>query len=314
MSALPFRRQAEAAEAAAEGATSGSPERAVFPRAGLDDRRLPARVEIPGVVAASRLEIRPAPAMTPTGIAALDALTGGLPRGALTEVCGPASSGRTSLLFSVLVQATARGEVCALVDVSDSFAPAAAQAAGMELTRLLWVRCEPVASRRLSDASNRRATRNAKLETRNFIFLEQALKATDLLLQSGGFGVVAVDLGDITPDAARRVPLTSWFRFRRAVENTATVLLVLVRESCAKTCASMVLQLSADTMTGSGLRAPGSGPSHRELLTGISVQAELIRSRVSSRDGTIPVGCRDPGERKPVRAAAAQFATRAEWA
>ena len=76
------------------------------------------------------------------------------------------------------------------------------------------------------------------------------MKATDLLLQGGGFGLVVVDLGDVPAQAARRVPLTSWFRFRRAVENTRTVLMVLEQEPYAKTCASVVLttvsgQLSA---------------------------------------------------------------------
>ena len=75
--------------------------------------------------------------------------------------------------------------------------------------------------------------------------LEQALKATDLLLQGGGFGLVVVDLGDVPAPAARRVPLTSWFRFRRAVENTRTVLMVVEQEPYAKTCASVVCKLSA---------------------------------------------------------------------
>ncbi len=301
-----------------------SPECAA-PRAG---RRASARIQVPGVVPASRLEVRPAPALAPTGVAAVDALTGGLPRGALTEVFGPASSGRTSLLVSALAQTTARGEVCALVDVSNSFAPGAAEAAGVDLRRLLWVRCgnkpqrrrdaEKNVSRFAFQVSPQCETRTVKRET--WVRLEQALKATDLLLQSGGFGLVAVDLGNIPAAAARRVSLTSWFRFRRAVENTATVLLVLGRESCAETCASLVVQLSAISRPPSArLRAPGAGrraeppalsiqpsaasvsgnPSHAELLTGMAVRAEVIRSR---------------RERKPVRDATAEFETRAEWA
>jgi hypothetical protein len=261
---------------------------------------------VPGVVPASRLAVRPAPAMTPTGIAALDALTGGLPRGALTEVFGPASSGRTSVLVAALAQMTAAGAVCALVDTCDSFAPAGAQAAGVELARLLWVRCgKAVSSFQFPVSRKNPATRNSKLETGNLLHLEQALKATDLLLQGGGFGMVAMDLGDLPPEAARRVPLTSWFRFRRAVENTPTVLLVLARASCATTCASLVVQLSAVShQPSAGLRAPGSGlrqkmPSHSALLTEICVRAEVVRSR---------------GERKPVRAATTAFDTRAQWA
>ena len=56
---------------------------------------------------------RPEPELLPTGIGEVDARAGGLPRGALTEICGPASSGRTSLLLSILAQATAREEFCA---------------------------------------------------------------------------------------------------------------------------------------------------------------------------------------------------------
>src|SRR6516165_5549512 len=66
------------------------------------------------VTPASRLAIRPAPEMASTGIPALDNYTGGLPRGCLTELCGPASSGRTSVMLSSLAAATHRGEYCAV--------------------------------------------------------------------------------------------------------------------------------------------------------------------------------------------------------
>src|SRR5512142_2782397 len=79
--------------------------------------------------------------MACSGGAAIAELTGGLPRGALSEICGPASSGRTSLLLAALAARTAAGEACALVDVSDSFDPVSAQAAGVDLRRVLWVRC-----------------------------------------------------------------------------------------------------------------------------------------------------------------------------
>src|SRR5579862_4619308 len=90
---------------------------------------------------ASRLEIRPAPEMASSGISALDALTGGLPRGCLTEICGPASSGRTTLLLAALSAATRREEVCTLIDVSDAFHPHSATTAGVKSERLLWIRC-----------------------------------------------------------------------------------------------------------------------------------------------------------------------------
>src|SRR6266496_1480901 len=145
---------------------------------------------------------RPAVGWVRAGVAEGDAATGGLPRGCLTEIYGPASSGRTSLLLSILAEATAREEVCALVDAEDAFDPASAAESGVRLARLLWVRC--------GGGCHERA--------------EQALKATDLLIQGGGFGVVAMDLGDTPVESARRISLTSWFRLRRAAENTPTVL------------------------------------------------------------------------------------------
>src|SRR6266481_9595300 len=94
------------------------------------------------ITPASRLNVRPAPEMVSSGIQALDALTGGLPRGCLTEICGSASSGRTSILVAAVASATQRGEVCALVDAGDALNPASAAAAGVQMERLLWVRCK----------------------------------------------------------------------------------------------------------------------------------------------------------------------------
>src|SRR5438270_1135909 len=153
-----------------------------------------------------------------TGIPEMDALLGGLPRGAMTEICGAACSGRTSFLLSALASRTKDGEVCALVDARDSFDPLTANAAGIALEKLLWVRCQNI---------------------------NQALRAMDLLIQAGGFGMVAVDLSDVPTKTVRQVPLNAWFRFRRAVEDTPTILLLLEQEPNAKTCASLVLRLEA---------------------------------------------------------------------
>src|SRR6266568_5382208 len=80
--------------------------------------------------------------LQPSGVTELDAvLGGGFPRGSLVELCGPASSGRTSLAFSLLAEATERQQACAFVDVADSLDPLSLAAAGVELPRLLWVRC-----------------------------------------------------------------------------------------------------------------------------------------------------------------------------
>jgi hypothetical protein len=237
-----------------------------------------------GVTPASRLEVRPAPEMVSSGIAAMDALTGGLPRGCLTEICGLASSGRSTLLLAALAAATRRGECCAVVDANDALDPQSAAAAGVELDRLLWVRC---------------GENSPRAEHR----LEQLLRATDLLLESGGFGLIALDLGDLPPQAARRIPLTTWFRFRRAVEHTPTVLLAVERQSIAGSCSSLLIKL--------GPIRPGARvseqlmdsqfplPSHARVLTGLEITAELERSRL---------------DRKPVRSAEITFASRTAWA
>ena len=184
-------------------------------------------------------QARPAPETVRTGISELDAATGGLPRGCLTEIFGPASSGRTSLLVSILAAATERQETCALVDAEDSFDPLSAAAAGVRLERLLWVRCGHSA--------------------------EHALKAADLLIQGGGFGLVAMDLGDTPPKMARRISLTSWFRLRRAVEHTPTVLVTVARQSNAKTCASLMLECARE-------RAAWRGGVRQTLLRGVRVR------------------------------------------
>jgi hypothetical protein len=169
---------------------------------------------------------RPALDWVPSGIPEVDQATGGLPRGCLTEIFGPPSSGRTSLLLSILAQATERQEVCALVDAEDAFHPGSAEAAGVRLDRLIWVR----------------SAHNA----------EHALKAADLLIHGGGFGLVILDLGDTPPATARRISLTSWFRLRRAIEHTPTVLVAVSRQSNAKTCAALQLECARDRATWSG--------------------------------------------------------------
>jgi hypothetical protein len=197
-----------------------------------------------------------------TGISEVDALVGGLPRGGLTEICGPACSGRTSLLFSALGARTTHAEACALIDGSDAFDPHSGEAAGIDLKRLLWVRCHT---------------------------LEQSFRATDFLLQAGGFGFIALDLSDIPRESVHRVPLDTWFRFRRAVEGTPTILLVLEQEPHAKTCASLVLRMEAERARWKSTALTSTHVSRHvedfarypfsRLLDGSKVRAELVRSR-----------------------------------
>jgi recombination protein RecA len=257
------------------------------------------------VVPASRLDVRPAPEMVSSGIPQLDLLTGGLARGCLTEICGTASSGRTSVLLLALARATQRGEVCALVDASDAFDPGSAAAAGMVMNRLLWVRCgEKYPLRKPSLPARRADFRSGGFSSWKYperqrceSQLGQMLKVTDLLLQSNGFGMIALDLGDVPAQSARRIPLASWFRFRRAIEHTPTAMLVLEQQPIAGSCSSVLVKVS-------GARSRGSGnlPMHAELLDQFEITVELLRSRLERKL-----------ERKPVQSAAS-FKSQAAWA
>lgn len=189
----------------------------------------------------------------PTGIAALDSIIAGFPRGAISEILGPDSSGRTTLIHALLAAATARGEICAYVDTDDSFDPVSAAASGVALSQLVWIRCGHNAG--------------------------HALKAADNLLHAGGFGVIALDLCQIPPRISNRIPISYWYRFRRAIENTPTILALAEREPIARSCAALMLDLTRKKTNWTG--APGFS-----LLRGVEIEA---------------------ASRKPVRPHVAQF-------
>ena len=184
------------------------------------------------------------PETVPTGIYALDRLTGGLPRGRITEILGPVSSGRTSLMLSALAEITGRDECCGVIDPKGAFDPVSAARSGVDLGRLLWVRTGG--------------------------HIESALKTTDLLLQGGGFGLIGVDLSELPPSAVERVPLSSWIRLQRAVEHTPTILMFLSSAPRVQTTASLVLELRLERTTWSP-----------RLLHGLHPSVEIVRSKHS---------------------------------
>jgi recombination protein RecA len=95
--------------------------------------------KIPSALTPAQKAIRP---VTPTGVAELDALlSGGLPVGAITEMAGAESSGRSSVVLSFLAGITRGGSVAAWIDVSNMFDPESAAAAGVDLSCVLWTRC-----------------------------------------------------------------------------------------------------------------------------------------------------------------------------
>jgi hypothetical protein len=133
-----------------------------------------------------------------------------LTRGGITEILGEMSSGRTAMAQWMLANATQGGEVAAVVDCDDAFDPGSARKAGVDLAKLLWVQC-----------GHR---------------LEIALKATDLILHSGGFGLVLLDLGDMHSSILQRIPGSYWYRFQRALEHTPSALVIVARQPVARSC------------------------------------------------------------------------------
>jgi recombination protein RecA len=341
----------------------------------------------------------------PTGITGLDELlAGGLPVGAITEIVGPVCAGRTSCTLSFLAGVMSAGQVCAWVDASDTFDPESAAANGVDLNRLLWVRCgakqtgaavgaetrvpapslaswaEPIPSggsphprsevRGLPEAletflhkipyqeksfgtpssSNRaiskpagevapsrkeqiafdrlparrgeriiqqhsiephcaepqrrehpakkdlpaitmlqpdqyepppwkrRKPRKAELWQR----LDQALRATDLLMQAGGFGAVVLDLGNIPPENVDRITLATWFRFRATADRTRTSFVLLTRYPCAQSSAEVLLQTSV------------SMPEPGTVMGPVLFTVELVRQRFLPETKVFTTGKKPP--------------------
>jgi recombination protein RecA len=195
-------------------------------------------------------------AVAPTGIAALDArLGGGFPRGHLSELVGPRSSGRTSVLLRMLAAATARGELVALVDALDMLDVASALAAGIDLSRLLWVRGHVVANPGMCRDMNRRA-------------VEQAIRAFALVLQAGNFGIVVFDIAEAHADAVRGLPFTTWLRLQRLLEGSQTAGVLVGAQPMARSSSGLTLKFNR----------PGSR-FHSRLFTGLDIEAQVVRAR-----------------------------------
>jgi hypothetical protein len=172
----------------------------------------------------------------------LESVMGGIPRGALTEIVG---FGRTGLLYSLLAAASSGKEFCVLIDAENAFDPVSAAEAGVRLSQVLWVRC----------GGN----------------VEHAMKAADLLVQAGGFGMVAIDLGETPVKVVQRIPLAAWFRLRQAIGNTKTVLISLAQRIHARSCSALKIELEREQVLWRG-RFPG------RLLEGVGVMARCERN------------------------------------
>ena len=311
---------------------------------------------IPSALTVKPRSIRPVVA---TGVSELDALLGGgMPVGAITELTGNECSGRTSVAHSFLAKVTGSGHVCAWVDVCNSLDPESAAAAGVDLKRLLWVRCGVVREQEPRSAESfripekyltspeikkglhgggfgphprtegkgitaaisellqptRHTSRSAEVQSRPKLEreavtrvraetaatmrlpdrvekpwkrLEQALRATDLLLQAGGFAAVVLDMAGLAPEYASTVPLATWFRYRAAVERTQACLLLLTQCPCAKSSSELLLQLESEEPLG----------SEPTVFTGMKHRAEIQRLRFAQTTAKV-TSLRKPPQRE----------------
>ena len=200
----------------------------------------------------------------PTQVPALDRLlSGGLPRGGLVELTGRRSCGRFAIGISTLASATSSGEAAALVDLGGHLDPQAAEEAGVDLTRLLWVRPEK---------------------------LKGAVASAEMLLTTG-FALVVVDLG-LAPVRGRFVPDAAWLRLERAARARGAALFVLAPYRVSGIAADAVVSTGAAHALWKGTgRAP-------RLLDGVASRLDFLSSRGPQARG-IPFALRCGDERDP---------------
>jgi hypothetical protein len=187
----------------------------------------------------------------PTGIGGIDELIGGgLPRGQLSEVHGPASSGRTGLALATVAGALARGALAAWIDPGDRFDPSSAAEAGIDLGRLLWLRGRshtPV--------------------------LPRAVSATATVLGASLFELVVLDLAGLPRGQAARLPHTTWLRLQRTVESVPAALVLLADAHVAHGPGGVSLALSP-----AGGAWSGHGPGR--VLTGLAAEVHAGQRRL----------------------------------
>ena len=180
-------------------------------------------------------------ALVPTCIAALDAcLHGGLPRGQLSEIVGPRSSGRTTLLLQMMAAVTRRGEIAAVIDTFDRLDVASAGAAGIDLGRLLWVRGQTICEHGPGRHGGWRGEGSFQQTV-----VDRALKALNLVLQAGGFACVAIDLADVPLSALKQIPFTTWLRVQRLIEGSDTACVLVAPQPLARSAGGLTLSLTA---------------------------------------------------------------------
>lgn len=205
-------------------------------------------------------------AVAPLDVEALDrGLAGGLPRGQVSEVVGPASSGRTGLVWAALAAATRRGETVALIDTFDRFDPPTAAACGIVLPRLLWVRGQAVSKTAVAIDPAWLPGVRAVHGPGTFVerVIDRAIKSLNLVVQSGVCTLVAIDLIDVPAQALRRLPAATWFRIERAIEGSDTAVVILAAQSVARSSGGRSIALGTEIPTSRDSRQ--EMPSRQEV-------------------------------------------------
>jgi len=213
-----------------------------------------------------------------SGAAVLDALLGGgWPGGKVGEQVEPHNSGRTGVAAATIAAATARGEVVAWLDAADAFDPTSAAAAGVDLRRVLWVRPHGV---------------------------EETVRAAELVLETGGFTILVLDLGGAAAavqSRARGGRGALRLRLARAVERAGAVALVLAGRPWVGTLAGATVVLGRGTARWGGERS--------RWLDGIALRARVqrggvrhdpnVRAALAAARGSSGEGVRSAGGGKP---------------
>ncbi len=208
-----------------------------------------------------------------TGLPELDRrLGGGVPTGGISELTGPASSGRTSLALALLAQTTRSGHYAAWVDQADAFDPISAEAAGADLPRVLWAR--PTGT-------------------------SEALRSLEQILTAQGFALVVWDL-DATASrspstsSSKRptIPTSAWPRLRKVAASAQAALVLLAGERTAGTFADLAIALSPararfDGGTSSTTSSPSPSPS--SWLDGLESELTVARNRLGPLADALPL-------------------------
>lgn len=214
---------------------------------------------------------RPADRLVTTGLAALDtALDGGVPRGQISELAGALSTGRTALMHRLLAKTTRQGELAAVIDVLDQFDPATAAAQGVVLDRLLWVRGE---------------TNEA---------VARSIKALNLVVSAGGFGLVVFDAGGVPARALRQLPFTTWLRVHRVLEGSDTACVLLADLPLARSVGGASVRLGGASATDTTAVRVASVTSDFHARVRASRYLDPSVHDISRAESPVPARCRQP--------------------